>query len=355
MKIFDRYLLRQFLTTFTLLVLGLPFLFMITDLTDNLDRYLSRGVSLRSVAVSYVYYFPQLIFWGFPIAALISTVFTIGNMTRHQEITAAKAGGISFYRLATPIFILAALLSVAAVGIGEVVPAANQKRAEVLGERERFTSPFRMNFVFRTENGQTLSANRVNAMSREMTNVVLESRGAEGMQVHTSASRATYEPAGGWTLHDGYVRWLDREAGETAFHFTTLEVPELDENPEELLAANKDPDEMRYRELERFIQTVQRSGGDPGEFRVKLAQKVSLPLALLVIVLFGAPLATTSQRGGTAFGVGISLAVTMIYLMMFKVGEAVGASGAVHPLAAAWAPNILFLVAGLVLLRRVRT
>ncbi|HUE96976.1 MAG TPA: LptF/LptG family permease, partial [Longimicrobiaceae bacterium] len=98
MKLLDRYLIRQFMSTFTVVVLGVPFLFLITELTDQLDSYLARGIALRSVAVSYVYYMPQLIFWGFPIAALIATVFTIGSMTRHQEIAAAKAGGISFYR-----------------------------------------------------------------------------------------------------------------------------------------------------------------------------------------------------------------------------------------------------------------
>src|SRR5690606_26780259 len=94
MKILDRYVFRQFLGTFILLVAALPFLFLITDLTDNLDRYLGRGIPPRLVAISYVYFLPQLIFWGFPVAGLIATVFTISGMTRHQEITAAKAGGV---------------------------------------------------------------------------------------------------------------------------------------------------------------------------------------------------------------------------------------------------------------------
>src|SRR5690606_3581132 len=94
-KHLDRYLLRQFTGTFVVLVLSLPFLFMVTDLADQLGNYLSRGVPMRNVAISYIYQIPQLVFWGFPIAALIATVFTIGNMTRHQEITAAKAGGVS--------------------------------------------------------------------------------------------------------------------------------------------------------------------------------------------------------------------------------------------------------------------
>jgi lipopolysaccharide export system permease protein len=354
-KLLDRYLLRQFVGTFVLLVLALPFLFLITDLTDNLDRYLARGLEMRAVAVSYVFYLPQLVLWGFPIAALIATVFTIGNMTRHQEITAVKAGGVSFYRLVVPLVVVAGVLSVVAVGIGELVPLANQKRAELLGERER-SSAFRMHIVFRTENGRTLSASRVNAQAREMSNVVLESRTRDGsMRVHQSASSATFYPASGWTMHDGYLRWLDESGEETALQFASMRVADLHEAPEELLAVMKSADEMRYAELERFIRTVERSGSDPSEFRVQLAQKVSLPLALLVIVLFGAPLATTSRRGGTAFGIGISLAVTMVYLMMFKVGEAMGTSGAISPMAAAWAPNWIFLLAAFVLLWRVRS
>ena len=112
---------------------------------------------------------------------------------------------------------------------------------------------------------------------------------------------------------------------------------------------------MRYDEMARFMETVRRSGGDTRKLEVELLQKISLPMAILVIILFGAPLSTSSQRGGAAYGVGMSLAITMIYLLLFRVGTAVGASGAVPPVVAAWAPNALFLVGGIYLLAKVRT
>jgi lipopolysaccharide export LptBFGC system permease protein LptF len=72
---------------------------------------------MGQVAISYLYSLPQFVFWSMPIAALIATVFTIGNMTRHQEIAAAKAGGVSFSPDAAPDLVLAsALLSVIASG-----------------------------------------------------------------------------------------------------------------------------------------------------------------------------------------------------------------------------------------------
>jgi lipopolysaccharide export system permease protein len=188
-----------------------------------------------------------------------------------------------------------------------------------------------------------------------MDQVMLESRVADGgLEVNLSAATASWDDEG-WILRQGYLRWLEDDERETTFQFAGMRVPDIKERPEDLLVEAKEPDEMRYQELERFIRTVERSGGDPSPFMVGLAQKISLPIALFVIVLFGAPLATTSKRGGTAFGVGVSLAVTMVYLMMFKVGEAVGESGAVDPILAAWAPNLLFFVAAIFLIWRVRT
>jgi lipopolysaccharide export system permease protein len=362
MRLLDRYILRQFMATFLGLVLGLPLLFVITDLTDNLDKHLSAGIDVQTVALSYVYQMPQFIFYAFPIAALIATVFTIGNMTRHQEIAAAKAGGVSFYRLVAPILILAMLLSGIALVLSEVVPVTNQRWAELLNKRPQYSSSLRMNFVFHTEDGRLLAARRLDAETSSMYNVVIERKAAGDDQpgLHETASHAQWSPENGWLLHNGFLRvmpdeGLDEGRGERAFAFDQMRLPSLEETPSDLLVEPKDPDEMRYAEVTRFIRVVERAGGDIRELQFDREQKISLPLAVLVIVLFGAPLATSSKRGGAAYGIGISLAITIVYLMLFRVGKAFGSSGAVDPILAAWLPNALFLVAGLILLSRVRT
>jgi lipopolysaccharide export system permease protein len=355
-RLLDRYVARQFLAAFFTLVLGLPLLFIITDLTDNLDKYLGRGLELGQVFRSYLFILPQYVLWAMPIAALVGTVFTIGNMTRHQEIAAAKAGGISFYRLLAPLLLLAVLLSGAALGLSELVPVTNEKRAELLGERQVRQGMMRTNFVFLAEDGRVLSVRRLDPVQSEMSGVMLEQQGdSVRPKVHQTAERAQWKAGEGWKLERGYVRLISGVGEEQTFHFGGTRIPSLQETPEELLADPKDPDQMRYREMTRYILAIERSGGDAAAMRTEQAQKLSLPLAILVIVLFGAPLATSNRRGGTAYGVGISLAVTMIYLLLFRVGKAVGSSGALDPVVAAWIPNALFLAAGLILLARVRT
>lgn len=356
MRLLDRYVLQQFVTTLAGLVLGLPVLFVVADITDNLDKYLARGVSRSSVALSYVYYFPQAIYWALPIAGLVATVFTIGNMTRHQEITAAKAGGVSFYRLMVPVLAMASILSLATIQLGEVIPITNQKRLVLTGEKALNSSTLRTNLVFQTDAGRTLAARRLDTDADEMAGVVVErdvTPTAPGL--HLMAREAEWRSEQGWTMQAGVMRLIDSAAVEQSFAFDSLRTRGLRETPEELLAEPKTPEEMTYAEMSRFIETIRRSGGDTRKLQVERAQKISLPLALLVIVLFAAPLSTSSQRGGAAYGIGVSLAVTMVYLLLFKVGTAVGSSGALSPLVAAWLPNALFLVAGLFLMARART
>jgi lipopolysaccharide export system permease protein len=354
-RLLDRYIVRQFLASFFSLVLGLPLLFIIIDVTDYLDNYLARNLSLLDIAISYVYVLPQYVLFAMPIAALIGTVFTIGNMTRHQEIAAAKAGGISFYRLLRPLLLMAVLLTGAALGLSELVPVTNEKRAEILGERLNRAGMMRTNFVFITEEGHVLSIRRLDPQLNEMTGIVLEQEGNDTRPaLHQTAERAEWREGEGWKLEQGFVRLIS-DGTEATFHYAGTIVPTLRETPEELLADPKDPEQMRFHEMTRYIRAIDRSGGDSSAMRTEQAQKISLPVAILVIVLFGAPLATSNRRGGTAFGVGISLAVTLTYLLLFRVARAVGASGALDPVLAAWLPNVIFLVAGLVLLARVRT
>ena len=134
-----------------------------------------------------------------------------------------------------------------------------------------------------------------------------------------------------------------------------MRVSEIVEKPDELLAVPPEPDEMTYAEIDHLARMIQRTGGDANELLVEREQKISIPLATLVIILFGAPLATSSKRGGAAYGIGVSLAVVIAYLMLFRVAGALGEAGALEPLPAAWLPNALFLGAAVIALVRVRT
>ncbi|MDH4130268.1 MAG: LptF/LptG family permease, partial [Gemmatimonadota bacterium] len=100
MKTLDRYVLRSWVLIFSLTALGFPIVSLLINMTENLPRLLDRGLHFPVIVLSYVYAMPAEIAQVMPAAVLFATVFTVGNLGRHSELTAAKAGGYSFYRLA---------------------------------------------------------------------------------------------------------------------------------------------------------------------------------------------------------------------------------------------------------------
>lgn len=355
MRILDRLVVRTFLKLFLLVLAASPPLFVIGDIAENLDQYIDRGLSMGEVMQSYVYQLPLFVQWSFPVAALLATVFTVHSATTHREIVAAKAGGISFHRFVLPLVLLGVGLTGVALGLSEVVPRANRISAQIL-RAETPGRSWRSDFVYESETGYTWQVERLTAADGRVNGLILE-RGpdhAEG-PLHLVAEAGRYEESTGWILTQGYLRTLPNDSSVHTLEFERLAVPEIVERPNELLEVPPEPEEMTYAEIDRFADIIQRTGGDANELLVKREQKISIPFTTLVIILFGAPLATSNKRGGAAYGIGLSLATVLIFTMMLRVSGALGEAGAMSPLMAAWLPNAIFLAAGIFFFSRVRT
>src|SRR5687767_9974187 len=226
----DRYLIREWLRVFLVTLIGFPILVIVIDLTDKLDQYLSRGVSRGAVALSYVFDLPEKMFMVLPVAVLFATVFTVGSLGRHSELTAAKASGISFHRLVRPLFVAAGLAFLAGLLLGEVAPVATSRRLELLGEKAIRSTTSRYNFVYRADRGWVYAIRSLELRNREMSDVLLEREGtgAEYPTIILAAQRAVYTDTGTsrlhWTLHRGTLRYLigNQPGAETAFEFDSL-------------------------------------------------------------------------------------------------------------------------------------
>jgi lipopolysaccharide export system permease protein len=355
MRILDRLVIKNFLLLFCLFLLCAPPLFVLGDLAEHLDDYIDRGLSLGEVSMSYVYMYPLFIQWCFPIAALLGAVFTVHWMTTHREIVAAKAGGISFHRLVAPMLIAGILLTGVALALTEVVPRTNKISAQILRSEAPGRS-WRSDFVYRSEEGISWQVNRLTASDGRMTDVVIERPVTDDRNgLHLIAEGARFQAEDGWLLAQGFMRTLSGDSAETTIEFDRLMMADLVERPEELLEVPPEPDEMTYAEINHMAAIIQRTGGNANELLVKREQKISIPVTTLIIILFGTPLATTSKRGGAAFGIGLSLATVLLFMMLLRVSGALGEAGAVSPLAAAWIPNMVFALTGLILMVRVRT
>ncbi len=357
-NILDHYLLREWRRIFLITALGFPIIVIAIELTDKLDRYLSRGLSPKTIAMSYLFAVPDKIFMILPAAVLFATVFSIGSMGRHSELTAAKASGRSFHRLVAPVLLAGLFATFAGLVLAEIAPPATRRQLELLGERRDRTQPTRYNFVYRADEGWVYTIRSLEIEEGIMRDIVLAREGV-GEDYPTLAVQAYFaqyvDSLNRWRLGDGHLRVVAGEPQELTFVFDSMYHRGLVESPADLLAEPKAPEEMRYGELARYIKALERSGADTRKLRVDHSLKIAIPVTCLVIAFFGAPLAITSPRASGALGIAISLGTTIMFLTLIQLSRAVGSGGVLPPTLAAWMPNAVFGSIGLVLFVRAPT
>lgn len=352
----DRYVLSEFLKIMISTAVGFPLLLIVIDITDSLQKYLARHIPIADIGWSYVYGVPENMFQVLPAAVLFATVFSIGGFTRHSEISAAKASGISFYRFIAPIACGSLIATALGLLLGAAMPAANSRRDTLLGEKKSGNAVTRSNFTFAAED-RVYKIAAADVTTATLDRIEIERRGTwPAAPAYLLYARSAHWTARhGWLLKSGVLHVMTGDSTNLTISFDSLRDRRLTEQPKYLLANPKAPDEMGYQELGKFIRDMERSGTDVNQLRVERMLKIAIPATCIIIMLFGAPLATSSQRGGAAYGVGVSLGTTVIFLMLVQLTQAVGGKGLVNPELAAWLPGVLFLAVGGTLLARVRT
>ncbi len=357
-RLLDRYVLRSWIKLFIVTAIGFPIVAVLTEMIQDLHDLLGKGLSVKQIAVSYIFGIPAWASLVMPAAVLFATIFTVGNMARHSELTAAKAGGASFRRLVLPLFLAALAASGLAILVGELAVTASARMARMQKDPATIDAGGRYNFVYRADEGWMYTIRSLDVASQTLRELVLERAGTgdDYPTLVVRADSATWaDSTRRWTLWSGQSQVLGSADHLATFGFDRMHLAALSQPPEQLLLQDKAPEAMRYAELGRYIDAMRRAGNATGDLQVRRAQRIAIPMACLVIALFGAPLAVAAPRSGTAFGIGVSLAATVIYILLSQIATAMGDSNVLSPAMLAWLPNVVFLLAAMVLLDRVKS
>lgn len=125
MKKFDRFILKAFIGPFFAVLAVVIFILMMQFLWLYIDELVGKGLGLGVIL--------EFMMWGgftimplaLPLAALLSSVMTLGNMAESNELMAMKASGISVRRVMAPIMIASVFISIGAYFVGNnLVPEA---------------------------------------------------------------------------------------------------------------------------------------------------------------------------------------------------------------------------------------
>lgn len=342
------YVLRDFFRYVLATLILSVFLFVLLDFIHKTTRYIPRYNPETALLVrAYIYQLPSMISQALPISSLLASVITMVLLSRTNEITAMRAAGMGPFRVGMPVMIGGAFLSVIAALIGEVVlPRAAQRMhyiQEVLIERgsdTQITEGARW-----VKNGETLYNFRdYDPITNVMTGVRVIETGENFRPKKSMESRiATYRPeSDDWLLED--VRILYFWPKGTLSYSEKKEVLPLNipVEPKKLKKERRLPNELSSLELLDVIRKGTASGADVLSYRVDFHSKLALHIAAFVVSLIGLKFSYKSERSmETARGVLLAIFIGVSYWVIMSSCRALAIKGIIHPLVAAWAPNIV--------------
>ncbi len=362
--IIDGYVLNGFIFYFVVLVIALVALIEVFTFFELLGDMVKNDIGMPTM-IDYLWHLaPSLVYQLTPIGTLVASLICFGILTKYNEVTAFKAAGVSVHRLAAPVLIMSFLISGALFAFDHFyIPEANRRqerlRAEIKHKPPATYLRLDRQWIYgqgsRIYNYQSIDP-RQGVMSR--VNVYELDPKTFEVKRQISAERARWNRSNNtWVFQNG----MSDDAGPAVvdsykwFHNSTASFPELTESPSWFVKEEKEYKEMNFEELGTYIRELQASGMNTTPLRVQYYKKFAVPLFAVIMAILSIPFAFVAGNRGAMTGVGISFGIAIAYWTIGTVFDQIGDLNQLPAVMAAWAPDIIFSLAGLYFMARMKT
>ncbi|MDR0364865.1 MAG: LptF/LptG family permease [Bacteroidales bacterium] len=346
-SIIDRYIIRQFLSTFFFAIALLSVIIVIVDLSEKIDDFLTRGASVHAIIFDYYFNFlPFFITQYSYLFIFIAVVFFTSRLASRTEIIAMLNGGINFWRLLIPYVVTGLLLGVLFLVLSNfIIPKSNYKMREF--EKMYYRNPFQnreVNIHMQISPGTFIYVENYKVNTQTGYKFTLE-KFQDNKQVYklTAPSIQWIDSLEMWRLRSYFERSFDgihetyRQGAviDTTLGFTNTEF-HIDTEDRKI---------MNYWELNEFIEKEKLKGATNVEtYEIEKYQRMMYPLTSLILTLMGISLSNRKTRGGIGIHLAVGLALAAIYILLMQFASMFSRIGGLTPLMGVMVPNLVFII-----------
>ena len=355
MKLLDRYVIRNFLQVYLYCIIGFLSIWLIFDISDNISTFIDEHFGFMLTVKYYATQVPEVFIILLPVALLLALLFSLGRMSRANEIVSMLTAGISIPRVLAPLIGVGLLTVAASLALNyslaphaemakkNFVANARAHQYSVQGQIFRNRTDLRTWFIQSFRPGHNLF-NNVQVLQQDSHDNIVE---------NYLSPRVTYHPENKtWELENVKVVKYDAAGNITEEQiYPSLKVEHWSETPFRLGSANERAEFLSFPELRDYLRF---NSDFPvallAPFRTHLHYRLALPWTCLVVVCIAAPLGIGYSRRGVL--ASVASAVILVFSMNFltHLFLALGEGDRISPIVAAWTPNLIFAVIGLYLL-----
>ena len=372
MKILPLYILREFLLPLAYCVVTFSSLFMISQLFELFAAIMENKPSLGKILFYFAATLAPFLEWIFAASLMLATLYTVWRLCRNSEITAMRAGGISFPAISAPILGTSlALAALVFLNTEYFVPRHTEKALKMAEMKSKSL------FAARQASASE-GVSYFNAAHRRFWQIKKFDPAQPGLLrgAHIKFERENNSPEftvtatsarfldGMWWLENAVENHYDELAFPVPHPAPLLNrlslraFPQLTETPEDFRDETRRWEFLSFQARRRYIQNHPNLE-DFSARAYDMLYCLAAPWACLVMTLFAIPAGLATGRQSVAKGVisaiGIFFAfyaLTMLCMLLTK--QPPHSPWHLSPWIAAWAPSLLFLSGGLVLFYRQR-
>jgi len=361
MKIIDRYMVKGFLGPFVWCLFLFTIMAIIIDIFSFIEDIVKFKIPATSIIAFYVYYCPTIFLQVTPMAVLLSTIYVLSNLNKNNEITAMKSSGISLWRILAPILIIGFLISMAIFIVNDrIIPVSSRistviRRDELEKEKRKGAgTKIVKNVAIYSAGNRILFARSYDTEKKVLQDVIIHRHDTSENLISKITAQSGAWTGEGWKFYK-VIMWRIDNSGKilgAPIFFDEKEIA-LKEKPSDFANRESRSEYMSYKELKAYIENFKGAGTKFVKgLLVDLYYKVSFSLISLIIILIGAPFALITTRGGVLIGIGMSVAIGLLYYAVIAISLAFGKAGTIPPIVSAWLGNILFTILGIYLINK---
>jgi lipopolysaccharide export system permease protein len=353
----DRYISRTYLKIVGLSFLALLGLFYISTFIDRSDKIFKGQATIADVVTLLVYMTPRFVYFVIPIAALLSVLVTFGLLSRNSELTVMKACGVSLYRASLSVVLLSLVFSTVIFSLEQRVLARANRQAEIIDSKIKGRTPR----VFDSMNRQWLIGKNggiyhyiyYDQDRKELAQLTIYQPANDAWRLATTTAASTVRHRNGaWA---GQKVRIGSFAGTDVKWMNFDERPVVLESPDYFETEQPVAEMMTVTQLRRYVNELSSSGLNVVHLAVELQHKMAFPFVTLVMTLLAIPFGVSTGRRGALYAVGLGIILALSYWIVTSLFVALGKSGILAPMLAAWSPNIIVLGSAGYLFLTVRT
>ncbi|MFA9289824.1 MAG: LptF/LptG family permease [Solirubrobacteraceae bacterium] len=350
MKILDKYIIKKFIQTFLFIIFILTIIVLVIDISENLNRMESNGSNLKEALVEY---YPYWIIWltntFISIVVFIATIFFTSQLSEKSEIIAMTSGGVSFYRLVKPYFIIASSLFVITLLVNHfALPYANVYKNKYNFDHLQFRSK-NQEFLYNRKIAVQISKNEylfVHSFNRaENTGEGLLYEKFKGQNLVESYKAAEIK----WVPKDSIYELIDCyeyykiSNKKDSLAYNLIKRKKIKATPDDILPESYVAETMNTPKLLDFIKKEKEKGSsDIDVYSTVLHKRTSLPFSNFILAILGFSISSERKRGGMGLNLAIGISLAFGFIFANQMISILSDHSVVNPFLGAWIPNFIF-------------